>query len=52
MAPKNKKPIKWIKRSHSHSNSTQSAMEKLALALKVEVIDLYRFIEQSETIIR
>jgi ribosome-binding protein aMBF1 (putative translation factor) len=44
--------LRKIEESHPRSNPTQSVIEKIALALDVDVIDLYRFIGQSETIIR
>ena len=44
--------LKKIEESHPKSNPTQSVIEKIALALHVDVIDLYRFIGQSETLIR
>ncbi|HVZ79795.1 MAG TPA: helix-turn-helix transcriptional regulator [bacterium] len=44
--------LKKIEEAHPRSNPTQSVIEKIALALHVDVIDLYRFMEQSESIIR
>ena len=44
--------LKKIEEAHPRSNPTQSVIEKIALALRVDVIDLFRFIEQSETIVR
>lgn len=44
--------LKKIEESHPKSNPTQSVIEKIALALHVDVIDFYRFIGQSETLIR
>lgn len=44
--------LQKIEEAHPASNPTVKAVEKLASALGVDILDLYRFIDQVETLIR
>lgn len=44
--------LKKIEEAHPASNPTVKAVEKLASALGVDILDLYRFIDQVETLVR
>ena len=44
--------LRRIEEAHPDSNPTAKALEKLASALGVDILDLYRFINQAETLIR
>ena len=44
--------LRKIEEAHPTSNPTVQVVEKLASALGVDILDLYRFIEQVETMVR
>jgi len=44
--------LRKIEEAHPASNPTVQVVEKLAAALGVDILDLYRFIDSVETIIR